>query len=280
VLGGPEIAQARDFLIARLEQGGFSSPRLAVVLGSGLGDAAPDLADSLEIPCNEVPGWPEHGVPGHAGILRCGLYGGKEALIQLGRLHYYEGLDMDAVAFPVSLLGELGIERVLMCNAAGALNPLFERGQMMLVRDHINLMGINPLRGVRDANGDPAFLDLSGLYDESAGDALMERARVAGWPLAEGVLVAVSGPTYETGAELRFMRVVGGDAVSMSLVPEALAARFLGISVTALSVITNVWDLRRPHAISHDEVLRTAGDAAPVLKRVIAAWMDPSGANM
>ena len=271
---GSGVEEARDFLLARLRKAGHSEPRLAVVLGSGLGKAAPDLEGVLELPCGEVTGWPECGVPGHAGILRFGGFGGTEVLVQLGRLHYYEGLDMGEVTFPARLMAGLGVKRAFMSNAAGALNPVYERGQLMLVRDHINLMGVNPLRGMRYPGGDPAFLDLSNLYDEKAGNALMERSQVEGWPLGEGVLVAVSGPTYETGAELRFMRLVGGDAVSMSLVPEALVAHLLGVSVTAVSVITNVWDLRRPHAVSHQEVLRTAGEASPVLKEIITAWLN------
>ena len=266
--------EARDFLLSRLEGGGCPTPRLAVVLGSGLHGAAPGLGRACEVAWREIPGWPRGGVPGHAGVLRCGDYKGAGVLVQLGRLHYYEGLDMEAVTFPVRVLAALGIERVFMGNAAGALNPVYEHGYLMLVRDHINLMGVNPLRGIRDRDGSPAFLDVSSLSAEAAGDALMEISRASRWPMEGGVLVAVSGPSYETGAELRFLRLVGGDAVCMSLVPEALVARYLGMSVTAVSVITNIWDLRRPRATSHAEVLRGAGEASPVLKEVVSAWLD------
>lgn len=198
---------------------------------------------------------------------------------QLGRLHYYEGLDMGEVTFPVRIAAALGVRAIFLGNAAGALNPVFEQGCLMLVRDHINLMGANPLRGERDERGHSVFLDVSSLYEKATGDKLMERSKAAGWPMAEGVLVAVSGPSYETGAELRFMRLVGGDAVSMSLVPEALVAHLNGIEVSGLSVITNIWDLRRPRPISHLEVLETAQQAAPVLREVVECWLDIQAAS-
>jgi purine-nucleoside phosphorylase len=266
--------EATGYLLSLLDKAGIPTPQRAVVMGSGLREAAPSLDDVIEVACEKIPGWPAGGVPGHAGALNLGSFRGMTVLVQMGRLHYYEGLDLREVTFPVRVMAQLGVSEVFLSNAAGALNPVYERGCLMLVRDHINLMGANPLHGVRDASGNPAFLDVSSLYDEEAGDALMDKCRTSGWPLEEGVLVAVSGPNYETGAELRFLRLVGGDAVSMSLVPEALVAHYLRISVTAVSVITNVWDLRKPHATSHGEVLGTAAGAAPLLKEVIAAWLN------
>lgn len=270
--------KAREYLSSRLGEAGLPLPSLAVVLGSGLGAGAPELDNFLELDCRDVPAWPPCRVEGHAGVLRCGSRGDTGVFLQLGRIHYYEGLEMDAVTFPVGVLASLGVKKAFMANAAGALNPVYERGCLMLVRDHINLMGVNPLRGVRDGDGNPAFLDVSSLYDERAGDELMERGKASGWPIEGGTLVAVSGPTYETGAELRYMRLVGGDAVSMSLVPEALMAHYLGVSVTAVSLITNVWDLRRPHATSHREVLNTAAEAGPLLREVATAWLDIASA--
>lgn len=269
-------AAAVDHIRTRLREAGVPAPVTGITLGSGLGDAAPELENTVEIPCREVPGWPPCGVPGHAGTLRCGTYGGAGVLVQAGRPHYYEGLDMGEVTFPVRVMAAMGIEKVFMANAAGALNPAYEKGYLMLVRDHINLMGVNPLRGVRDEEGNPMFLDVSSLYDAKSGDALSERGKAAGWPLEGGVLVAVCGPSYETGAELRFMRLVGGDAVSMSLVPEALMAHCMGLAVTAVSVITNVWDLRMPHATSHQEVLETAAESTALLEEVISTWLELS----
>ena len=259
--------------MSRLRDGDMPSPRVAVVLGSGLGEAVPHLDNAVEVDWCGIPGWPECGVPGHAGVLRFGTHGDTGLMVQAGRIHYYEGRDMEEVTFPVRVMASMGVEKVFMANAAGALNPVYDRGFLMLVRDHINLMGVNPLRGLRDGDGNPAFLDVSSLYDEAAGDGLMDTSKASGWPMEGGTLVAVSGPSFETGAELRYMRLVGGDAVSMSLVPEALMAHFQGMSVTAVSVITNVWDLRRPYPTSHREVLNTAAETAPLLREVIAAWL-------
>jgi len=267
---------AVDHIRTCLHEAGLPAPALGIILGSGLGDAVPELDGAIEISCREVPGWPPCGVPGHAGVLRCGIYDGKGVLVQSGRPHYYEGLEMGEVTLPVRVMAASGIEKVFMANAAGALNPVYEKGYLMLVRDHINLIGENPLRGMRDEDGNPMFLDVSSLYDVGLGDALTEKGKASGWPMESGVLVAVCGPSYETGAELRFMRLVGGDAVSMSLVPEALMAHCLDLSVTAVSVITNVWDLRMPHATSHQEVLDTAAGSTTLLKEVIYAWLDLS----
>jgi purine-nucleoside phosphorylase len=266
--------EAAAYIITRLRETGITAPRMAVVLGSGLGGAAPGLDGAMDLEWCDLPGWPECGVPGHAGVLRLGSRGDFGVLVQLGRIHYYEGREMEEVTFPMRVMVTMGVQAVFMANAAGALNPVYDRGYLMLVRDHINLMGANPLRGVCDEEGNPAFLDVSSLYDEAAGDRLMERSKACGWPLEGGVLVGASGPSYETGAELRYMRLVGGDAVSMSVVPEALMAHYLGMSVTAVSVITNVWDLRRPHATSHQEVVDAASQAAPLLQEVVSSWLD------
>lgn len=270
---------AQEFIHSRLREAGLDAPRLAVVLGSGQEEAAPELEGMVEMNWADIPAWPRGSVPGHAGALRFGISQGMVVMEQLGRLHYYEGLAMAEVTFPVRIAAALGVKAIFLSNAAGALNPVYEQGCLMLVRDHINLMGANPLRGVRDEQGRPVFLDVSSLYDEMAGDELMERSKAAGWPMAEGVLVAVSGPSYETGAELRFMRLVGGDAVSMSLVPEALVAHLNGIAVSGLSVITNTWDLRRPRSTSHREVLKAARQAASMLRETVECWLEIKAAS-
>jgi purine-nucleoside phosphorylase len=266
--------KAGEHLLALLRDRDVPPPRLAVVLGSGLAEASPSLDHGVDVDWCDIPGWPECGVPGHAGVLRFGIHGNAALMVQAGRIHYYEGREMEEVTLPMRVMASMGVEKVFMANAAGALNPVYDRGYLMLVRDHINLMGVNPLRGLRDSGGSPAFLDVSSLYDEAAGDRLMDMSKASAWPMEGGTLVAVSGPSFETGAELRYMRLVGGDAVSMSLVPEALMAHYLGLSVTAVSVITNVWDLRRPLPTSHQEVLKTAAVTAPLLREVITAWLD------
>ncbi len=179
------------------------------------------------------------------------------------------------MTFSLRLMRELGTERVILTNAAGALNPVFERGDLMLVRDHINLMGGNPLLSPETWEGE-RFLDLSDAYDTSLGDLAISLSRARGIRMEEGTLVAVPGPCYETGAELRFFRLAGGDAVSMSVVPEVIFARRLGMRVMAISCITNVWDLRRPFALEHTDVLETARETAPALEGLIRAHIRES----
>lgn len=271
-----EAHRAAEFLKQKMEgREGFPACA-AVVLGSGLAEARPPLETCTEVLFAEIPGWPECSVPGHRGSLLLGSWRGEGAWVQLGRLHHYEGHDMTTVTLPVQVMHLLGVKRILLTNAAGGLNPLYLQGSLMLVRDHINLMGENPLRGVRDPSGRPVFLDLSDLYRRETADRLAQVAAARGIELHEGVLVAMAGPTYETPAELRFLRVVGGDAVSMSLVPEAIVAHYLGMEVTGISVITNVWDLRRPLPLSHAEVLEAASHASIPLRELVTAWLELS----
>lgn len=267
------VEQAAAYLTARLEKGGRAHPAKAVVLGSGLGDACPEMEDCLEVAFEDIPGWPTVTVPGHEGVMRFGRSGCRQVVVQLGRLHYYEGLNMETVTMPVRLMAALGVDEIFMCNAAGSLDPAGRTGQLMLIRDHINLMGVNPLRVEGGPGGGPAFLDVTSLYDKVAGDNLLDAASGRGWELREGILVAVSGPSYETQAELRLLRRTGGDAVSMSLVPEAVVAHFLGMTVTAVSAVTNVWDPERPQPLSHDHVLESAARAVPVLSEIISLWI-------
>ncbi len=271
-----EARRAAGFLERKM--GGWEAfpPQAAVVLGSGLAEACPPMESFVEVPFSEIPGWPASSVPGHRGSIRLGSFGGKGVWVQFGRLHYYEGHDMTTVTLAVQVMHLVGVRRVLLTNAAGGLNPLYVQGSIMLVRDHINLMGENPLRGVRDPSGRPVFLDLSDLYRRETADRLVQESAARGIELHEGVLVAMAGPTYETPAELRFLRVVGGDAVSMSLVPEAIVAHYLGMEVTGISVITNVWDLRRPLPLSHAEVLEAASSASRLLRELISAWLEIS----
>lgn len=247
-------------------------PAWAIVLGSGLQEPTYFDPESpvLEWDFAAIPHLLDTSVPGHRGSLQVGLIEGEAVLVQRGRIHYYECLDFNAVTFSLRLMQELGVKRVILTNAAGALNPIFERGDLMLVRDHINLMGGNPLLPL-PAGESERFLDLSDAYDLSLGDLAISLSRAHGTRMEEGTLVAVPGPCYETGAELRYFRLVGGDAVSMSVVPEVIMARWLGLRVVAMSCITNVWDLRKPHLLSHTEVLEAARASADMLERLICA---------
>ncbi len=244
---------------------GTPPPVWGIVLGSGLGDALPALDGEVRVAMRDIPHMQAPRVPGQAGDISMGSLAGTPCLAQRGRRHLYEGCGMDAITFSVRVLAELGVTHLVLTNAAGALNPVYEAGDMMVIRDHINLMGANPLTGVEEADGSPAFLDLSSAYDEQLAELAMSVAKVEGMRVEEGVYVAVAGPSYETGAELRYMRVIGGDAVGMSTVPEVLAARLKGMRVLGISCITNTWDLRKPHPASHGQVIETAGKVAPAL---------------
>jgi purine-nucleoside phosphorylase len=228
-----------------------STPRIAVVLGSGMGDL--DLGrPAIEIPYGRIPGFPKVRVAGHPG--RLSLVG--RAAILRGRVHYYEGHTLDEVVLPVRVMAALGVERVVLTNAAGAVRASLRPGDLMEITDHLNLMGVNPLRGGAH------FVDLTGVY-ESTG--------VRG--LKKGVYAAMAGPSYETPAEIRMVRTLGADAVGMSTVPEAIAARQAGMRVSAISVITNAAAGTTKAPVSHAEVLKTAAGArgrmAEVLRKIL-----------
>jgi purine-nucleoside phosphorylase len=239
------IARAAAFLARRLTE----RPGIAVVLGSGLGDL--DLGPmSDRIPYAKIPGFPRTGVGGHAGVLTAG--GGLVVL--RGRAHYYEGLSMEEVVRPVRVLARLGVTTLLLTNAAGAVNPKFRPGDLMLIRDHLNLMGAHPLRGAA------SFVDLTEVYDRG----LRRRVR-----LPEGVYAAMPGPSYETPAEIRMLRTLGADAVGMSTVPEAIAAREAGLRVLGISLITNLGAGLGRRPLSHAEVLEASVRARPGMERVL-----------
>ncbi len=256
-----------------------TAPSWALVLGSGLQE--PDYFDPgspvQEWDFAKLPHFTCPTVPGHRGSLQAGTIAGQPVLVQRGRVHFYECLDFNTVTFYLRVLRELGVERVVLVNAAGALNPVFEQGDLMLVRDHINMMGGNPILSLPPGQGD-RFLDLSEVYDTGLGNLAMSIAKIRGARVAEGVLVAVTGPCYETGAELRFFRLAGGDAVSMSLVPEAIFARWLGMQVIAFSCITNIWDMVKPQPLGHTDVLDAARAAAPTLEEMVRELIVQSAA--
>ncbi|HVY68341.1 MAG TPA: purine-nucleoside phosphorylase [Verrucomicrobiae bacterium] len=231
-------------------------PDLAIILGSGFAGVAKKITRGAGIPYHRLPGFPRPGVPGHAGRVVSGLMGQTPVLLLCGRVHYYEGYSMDEVAFPVRVLAELGVRSVLLTNAAGGIHPRLRAGDFMAVTDHINFMGVNPLRPLRP--GTPAFVDLSRVYDAELTSALLMAARQTKLRLKRGVYLAVSGPTYETPAEIRAFARLGADAVGMSTVPEAIAARQHGMRVAALSCITNLAAGRSGAPISHEEVLGQA----------------------
>ncbi|MDP1808508.1 MAG: purine-nucleoside phosphorylase [Actinomycetota bacterium] len=238
---------------------------VGVVLGSGLGSAARELEPEGELPYEQITYFPVSGVTGHEGKLLLCRLAGKTVLVLQGRFHYYEGYTMRGVTFPIRVLAGLGVGKVILTNAAGGLNRRYKPGDFMLVEDHINLMGDNPLIGVTDKALGPRFVDLKDAYDE---DMLNLGAQVAGrlsMPAHRGVLAAMSGPSYETRAESRWLANAGADAVTMSTVPETIVARQSGMKVLAISCITNsVWQKDKT---SHMSVVNVGNKASGLLAR-------------
>jgi purine-nucleoside phosphorylase len=236
-------------------------PRVAVVLGSGLGGFAEELEDAHEIPYGEIPGWPVGTAVGHAGKLALGTVGGVPLAVMRGRAHLYEGLTASEVAFGVRVLGRLGVTTLVLTNACGGVREDLVPGQLVLVSDHINLQGASPLIGPNDDSLGQRFVDMSDAYDPELRAAARDAAARLGFELAEGVYTAWLGPAFETPAEIRLTRAVGGDLVGMSTVPEVLAARHMGLRCLAISCVTNMAAGVLPEPIEHDKVLEVGASA-------------------
>lgn len=248
------VQQTAAWLRARLP----AAPDVAIVLGSGLGDFADALQAPVAIPYGDIPHWPATGVIGHSGRLVAGVHGGRQVLALAGRVHFYEGHPMATVTFPARVIAMLGTRRLILTNAAGGINVAFEPGTLMVMDDHINLMGTNPLLGPNDERFGPRFPDMSEVYSRRLREAAIEAGQALGIPLARGVYVALHGPSYETPAEIRYLRTIGADAVGMSTVPEALVARHMGVEVLGISCITNAAAGVLPKPLVHDEVMEVA----------------------
>ncbi|MFN8619500.1 MAG: purine-nucleoside phosphorylase [Chloroflexota bacterium] len=271
--GPTTLAPRLDQLEAAVRARSDLVPRLALVLGSGLGDLAGTVEDAVSIPFAELPGWPAASAPGHHGRLLLGHLEGVPVACLQGRLHMYEGLSALQVVEPVLLMHRLGAATVLLTNAAGGVNHAYPAGTLMLLSDHLNLTGRTPLLGPNDDAVGPRFLDLSHVYDPELRGRLRRAAEAAGVSLQEGVYAGLLGPTYETPAEVRMLRVLGADAVGMSTVMEAIAARWAGMRVVAISLVTNPGAGISPTPLSHDEVLAAANETGPRLARVIRGFV-------
>ena len=251
------IAEAIEFLEAHTRQAGRPVPLIAVVLGSGLGAFAEELADPSEIPYSAIPGWPCSTAIGHAGKLVFGKLGTLEVVAMAGRVHLYEGYTPAQATFGVRVLGSLGVRSIVFTNAAGGINLALERGSLVLISDHINLQGSNPLAGPNDDALGPRFPDMSEAYSRQLRALAHEVGSELGIRLADGVYAAVLGPSYETPAEIRYLRTIGADLVGMSTVPEAIVANHMGMRVLGVSCVTNMAAGILPQKISHAEVLET-----------------------
>jgi purine-nucleoside phosphorylase len=253
-------------------------PRLAIVLGTGFDLAVKDLENNARVPYAKIPGFPSVGVAGHRGELVIGTCHGTEIILLRGRAHFYEGHALAAVTFPVRALAAYGIRDLLLTNAAGGINPKFRPGDFMLSKDHINFMGANPLQGAASSKL-PGFVDLSLTYDPTLRDLLRRAGRAARLNLLPGVYLAVSGPSYETPAEIRAFRTLGADAVGMSTVPEAIVARQCGLRVASLSCITNRAAGLSNRPLSHREVLESARAVNDKAEAMLAHFVQLYGAR-
>jgi purine-nucleoside phosphorylase len=264
-----QLAQAAAFVRERTPL----QPVVGVVLGSGLGAFADALDDAVSVPFSQIPHFPASTVTGHGGALVLGRSGGVPVAVMKGRVHHYEGYRLSEVVFPVRVLGRLGVEVLVVTNAAGAINTLYAPGELMILEDHVNLLG-NPLIGPNDEALGPRFPDMSEAYDRRLRDVAEEACRAVGIGHHRGVYVAMTGPSYETPAEIRMARVLGADAVGMSTVPEVIAARHLGLRVVGLSCLTNMAAGVSDRKLDHREVLETGervkGALLEVLRRLVA----------
>ncbi len=249
------------------------TPRIALVLGSGLGALAGEIAAEATIPYAEIPSFPRSTVEGHAGQLVLGMLEGKPVVAMAGRVHFYEGYTLAEVVFPIRVMRALGAEMLIVSNAAGGINRQWRAGDLMIIADHINFMGSNPLIGPNDPAQGPRFPDMSAAYDRALVE-LAERAALAeGLQIRKGVYLGVSGPSYETPAELRMLGRWGADAVGMSTVPEVIAARHMGMRVLGITAITDMATGEQVQQVTHEEVIAVAKQVEPrfirLVKRVV-----------
>lgn len=273
-----KVQEAAEFIRSK-----YDKPiNTAVVLGSGLGAFADDIENAVKISYEEIPHFQKSTVEGHAGKLVLGELNGVSIAVQQGRFHFYEGYEMEQVMFPMRTFGALGIKNVILTNAAGSTRTSNKQGTLMLIRDHINLMGVNPLRGANDDRFGVRFPDMTQVYDfefqqiadQAAKEIMHERfekglEKEVRQILRRGVYCALSGPTYETPAEIRMYRILGADAVGMSTVPEAIAARHQGMKVLGISCLTNMAAGMTDDVIHHEEVMETGAKVADIFKELL-----------
>ena len=251
-----------------LKQRMTTSPKTAIILGTGLGQLASEITDKYEFPYNEIPNFPVSTVEGHAGKLIFGKLGGKDIMAMEGRFHFYEGYDMKEVTFPERVMYELGIETLFVSNASGGMNPNFVIGDLMIIDDHINFFPEHPLRGKNFPTG-PRFPDMHEAYDKQLRNLADQIAKEKNIRVVHGVYVGVSGPTFETPAEYKMYHRLGGDAVGMSTVPEVIVARHCGIKVFGMSIITDLGLEDQPVEVSHEEVQVAANKAQPLMTEIM-----------
>ncbi|TMJ06624.1 MAG: purine-nucleoside phosphorylase [Bacillati bacterium ANGP1] len=264
-----ELKQQIDRAVSVVRRRTSLTPQVAIILGSGLGGLASEVSADTIIPYGEIPGFPRSTVEGHAGNLIVGRLEGKGVVAMQGRAHFYEGYSLADVVFPVRVMRALGAPVLLVSNAAGGINRLWSSGDLMIIADHINFTGSNPLMGPNDPDLGPRFPDMSQAYEPEL-IALAERAALAeGIPIRKGVYAGVHGPSYETPAELRMLRVWGADAVGMSTVPEVIAARHMAMRVLGITAITDMATGEQVKTVTHEDVIAVARELEPKFIRLV-----------
>jgi purine-nucleoside phosphorylase len=264
-----KLMKAVSFIMEKMAE----DPRVAVVLGSGLGSFAESVQDAVEIPYEEIPGWPASTAPGHAGKLVYGLFGNTPVLVMQGRLHFYEGYSLEEVVFPVRVFGEMGIPFYFATNASGGISHNLSPGDLVLVHDHINFQGHNPLRGTNEGSWGPRFPDMTFTYDRELMDIAERSASSLEIQIRRGVYAALPGPSFETPAEIRMLRVMGADLVGMSTVPEVITARHMGMKVCVISCVANHAAGMYEKPLSHEEVLQEMDKASGKLVSLLQSVM-------
>ena len=264
------VEQAKEYLLDKVG----TAPEIGVIMGSGLSAVDEILRDTMRIHYVTIPHFPVPKVAGHRGQVVFGKAGHLNVIVFEGRVHYYEGNTMAEVTFCTRVIGRLGAKLLLLTNAAGAINPEFKRGQLMLITDHLNLIGVNPLSGPNEERWGPRFVDQTEVYDARIREKMREAGQYCGIEMAEGVYAAMAGPSYETPAEIRHLRSIGADAVGMSTVPEAIVARHMGMKVGGVSMLANVAAGISNKPINHEEVLEMATHMNADLGMLLLRFLD------
>lgn len=259
------MEEARAAVAAR----GAITPKIGLILGSGLGELADQIENAVRIPYGDIPHFPVSTVPGHAGQLVIGTLQGQPVVAMKGRIHYYEGYSMQQVTFPTRVLKALGCETIIVTCACGGLNPTFTAGDLMLITDHINMMGEDPLRGPNAEELGPRFPAMVDAYTPALREMALQVAGEIGFDLKEGVYSPISGPCYNTSAELRMLRMLGSDAVGMSTVPEVVTAAHMGVKVLGIACITDMALSDSPIHLTHEQVMATAERTKPRFQNLI-----------
>ena len=259
------IQETTDFLKSKIN----SRPKVGIILGTGLGNLVTQITDKQEISYETIPNFPVSTVEGHSGKLIIGKLGDKEVMAMQGRFHYYEGYDMKAVTFPVRVMKAFGIETLIVSNASGGVNPEFEIGDLMIINDHINLFPEHPLRGKNDATMGPRFPDMSEAYSVELINKAKAIAQKNKIKVVEGVYVGTNGPTFETPAEYKYFRVIGGDAVGMSTVPEVIVANHAGMQCFGMSIITDLGVPGKIVEVTHEEVQEIGNKVQPLMTLIM-----------